>query len=40
MIGESDILREGFMMKFIFEDGFDGIEEELQEVNASIFKIP
>lgn len=39
-IGDWDILREGFMMTFSFEDGFDNIDEALQEVKATIFKIP
>jgi len=39
-IGEWDILREGFMMTFSFEDGFDDIEEVVQEVKATIFRIP
>lgn len=38
--GEWDILLKGFMMTFSFEDKFDGIEEELQEVKATIFRIP
>ena len=38
--GEWDILREGFMMTFSFEDGWDSIEEALQEVKAAIFRIP
>ena len=38
--GEWDILREGFMMTFSFEDGFDSIDEALQEVKAAIFGIP
>ena len=38
--GEWDILREGFMMTFSFEDGFDSIDEALQEVKATIFRIP
>jgi len=37
---EWDILREGFMMAFNFEDGFDSIVETLQEVKAVIFRIP
>ena len=36
---EWDILREGFMMTFSFEDGFDSIDEVLQEVKAAIFRI-
>jgi len=39
-IGEWDILREGFIMTFSFEDGFDYIDEALQEVKATIFRIP
>jgi len=38
--GEWDILREGFIMTFSFEDGFDCIDEALQEVKAAIFRIP
>lgn len=37
---EWDILREGFMMTFSFEDGFDSIDEALQEVKETIFRIP
>lgn len=37
---EWDILREGFIMKFNFEDGFDCIDEALQEVKETIFRIP
>ena len=37
---EWDILHEGFIMKFSFEDGFDYIDEVLQEVKAVIFRIP
>jgi len=36
---EWDILREIFMMTFIFEDKFDGIGEELQEVKEAFFSI-
>ncbi len=39
-IGEWDILCEGFMMTFSFGDGFDSIDEALQEVKATIFRIP
>jgi len=39
-IGEWDILCKGFMMTFSFEDGFDSIDEVLQEVKAAIFRIP
>ena len=38
--GEWDILHEGFMMTFSFEDRFDNIDEALEEVKASIFRIP
>ena len=38
--GEWDILREGFMMKFNFEDRFESIDEALQEVKAAIFRTP
>ena len=38
--GEWDILREGFIMTFSFEDRFDYIEEALQEVKAAVFRIP
>ena len=37
---EWDILRQEFLMTFNFEDGFECIEEALQEVKATIFKIP
>ena len=37
---EWDILREGFIMTFRFEDKFDYIDEVLQEVKAVIFRIP
>lgn len=39
-IGEWDILRKGFIITFNFEDGFDYIDEVLQEVKATIFRIP
>lgn len=35
-----DILHEGFIMKFSFEDGIDYIDEELPQVKATIFQIP
>ena len=38
--GKWDIVHEGFMMTFSFEDGFDSIDEVLQEVKAAIFRIP
>ena len=34
-----DVLNEGFLLTFSFEDGFDGIDEVLQEVKAAIFRI-
>lgn len=34
--GEWDILHEGFVMAFNFEDGFDYIDEVLQEVKATV----
>lgn len=37
---EWDILCEGFIMMFIFKDGFDCIDEALQEVKAMMFRIP
>ena len=37
---EWDILCEGFIMTFNFEDKFDCIDKVLQEVKAAIFKIP
>jgi len=37
--GEWDILCEGFIMTFSFEGRFDCIDEVLQEVNATIFRI-
>lgn len=39
-IEEWDILRQGFLMTFIFEDGFECIDEALQEVKAAILRIP
>jgi len=36
---EWDILREGFVRTFNFADGFESIDEALQEVKATIFKI-
>lgn len=37
---EWDILREGFVMTLNSEDGFDYIDEALQEVKSTIFWIP
>eukprot|EP00253_Pinus_taeda_P004849 PITA_04849 len=39
-IGEWDILCEGFIISFSFEDGFECIDEVLQEVKVAIFRIP
>lgn len=39
-IAEWDTLHEGFMMTFSFEDGWDNIDEVLQEVKEAIFRIP
>lgn len=36
-ITEWDILREGFLITFSFEDRFKTINEALQEVKATIF---
>jgi len=36
---EWDILHEGFIMKFNFEDRFECIDKALQEVKVSIFRI-
>lgn len=38
-IGEWEILHEGFIMIFNFEDGFECIDKALQEVKAAIFRI-
>jgi len=38
--GEWDILHEGFIMMFSFEDGFNCINKALQEVTTTIFRIP
>jgi len=38
-IGEWDIFHEGFIMTFKFEDRFDYIDEVLQEVKATFFRI-
>ena len=37
---EWDILHKGFLMTFSFEDGFDNIDEALQEVKVVILRIP
>jgi len=36
---ERDILRHGFLMTFSFKDGFECIDEVLQEVKATIFRM-
>ena len=39
--GEWDILREGFLLTFTFEDRWwDIVDDALQAVKATIFKIP
>lgn len=38
--GEWDVLHEGFVMAFSFEDEWDSIDEALQEVKVAIFRIP
>lgn len=35
-----DILREGFLLTFSFEDGFESIDEALQDIKAVIFRTP
>lgn len=37
---EWDIFHQGFFMKFNFKDGFESINEALQEVKEEIFRIP
>jgi len=37
---EWEVLKQGFLMTFTFVDGFECIDEALQEVKASIFIIP
>lgn len=36
---EWDILKDSFLLTFHFEDGFACIDEALQEIKATIFKI-
>lgn len=36
---EWDVLRESFLLTFIFEDGFECIDEALQEIKAKIFRM-
>jgi len=40
VIGGWDILCTGFIMTFSFKEGFDYIDEALQEVKETIFRIP
>lgn len=37
---EWDILRESFLLTFSFEDGFECIDEALQEIKDTIFRTP
>lgn len=37
---EWDTSREGFLLTFVFEDGFASNNETLQKIKASIFRIP
>jgi len=37
---EWDILRESFLLTFNFEDGFESINEVLQEIKIAIFRTP
>lgn len=40
-MGEWDILREGFLLTFLFEDQWmDIVDDVLQFVKAAIFKLP
>ena len=39
-IEEWDVSRQGFFMMFSFEDGFECIDEALQDFKTTIFKIP
>lgn len=34
-----DVLKESFMLTFSFEDGFECIDEALQEIKATIFRM-
>lgn len=36
---EWDVLQQGFLMTFSFEDGFESINEALQKVKATIFRV-
>jgi len=35
-----DVLKEGFLLGFSFEDGFPSIDEVLQEIKVVIFRTP
>jgi len=37
---EWDVLKEGFLLTFSFEDGFTSIDEALQEIKVVIFRMP
>jgi len=39
-IEEWDVLCQGYLMTFGFEDGFECIDEAFQEVKETILKIP
>jgi len=39
-LNKSDVLSQGFFMTLNFEDGFECIDEALQEIKATIFRIP
>jgi len=36
---EWDVLKEKFLLTFIFEDRFECIDEELQEIKATLFRM-
>lgn len=36
---EWDVMKEGFMLTFSFEDGFECIDEALHEIKVAIFRI-
>lgn len=35
-----DVMKETFLLTFSFEDGFECIDEALQEIKAEIFRMP
>jgi len=37
---EWDILKEGFLLTFSFEDGFESTDKAMQEIKVDIFKTP